>query len=106
MDFASQHIIYRHDIRKELKRSHTLRYVMKNRKTGDVLFVVLFTLYLKGDVDENGNLKEGVEGGKPFDLLPEGEKEKHLKEKNGDMEGEGEGVKKEEAKTNDDDDVD
>jgi hypothetical protein len=29
--------------------------------------VVLFTLYLKEDVDEHGNVKEGVEGGKPFE---------------------------------------
>ncbi|KAM3087867.1 hypothetical protein ACMFMG_001933 [Clarireedia jacksonii] len=102
-------------LRKEQKRSHTLRYVMKNRKTGEVLFVVLFTLYLKEDVDEDGTLKEGVVGGKPFHMLPEGEKEKHLKERNGDgEEGEGEGEgeekkeekKEEEIKTNDDDDVD
>src|SRR6266536_2780808 len=50
------------------KRSHTLRYVLKNRATDTVLFVVLFTLYLKEDVDEDGNVKDGVEGGKPFDL--------------------------------------
>ncbi|PQE15847.1 f-box domain containing protein [Rutstroemia sp. NJR-2017a BBW] len=56
------------------------------------------------DVDEEGNLKEGVEGGKPFDLLEEGEGEKHLKEKNGEEEGvEGE---KKEVKTDDDSGVD
>ena len=32
-----------------------------------MLFVVLFTLYLKEDVDEHGNVKDGVEGGKPFE---------------------------------------
>ncbi|KAG0645452.1 hypothetical protein D0Z07_8624 [Hyphodiscus hymeniophilus] len=37
-----------------------LRYVLKNRATGKVLFVVLFTLYLKEDVDEEGNIKPGV----------------------------------------------
>ncbi|PQE18003.1 f-box domain containing protein [Rutstroemia sp. NJR-2017a BVV2] len=84
-------------LRKEQKRSHTLRYVMKNRKTGEVLFVVLFTLYLKEDVDEEGNLKEGVEGGKPFDLLDEEEREKS---------GDGEEGAKEEVKTDDDDGVD
>jgi hypothetical protein len=102
-------MLYRHDTRKEQKRSHALRYVMKNRKTGEVLFVVLFTLYLKEDVDEEGNLKEGVEVGKPFDLLEEGEREKHLKEKSGEdgEEGEKEEVKnKEEVKTDDDDGVD
>ncbi|KAG9236451.1 hypothetical protein BJ875DRAFT_227877 [Amylocarpus encephaloides] len=45
------------------KRSHTLRYVLKDKATDTVLFVVLFTLYLKEDVDEEGNLKPGIEGG-------------------------------------------
>ncbi|KAL2061345.1 hypothetical protein VTL71DRAFT_7618 [Oculimacula yallundae] len=44
-----------------------LRYTLKNRATDTVLFVVLFTLYLKEDVDEHGNVKEGVEAGKPFE---------------------------------------
>jgi hypothetical protein len=52
--------------RKKHKRSHTLRYVLKNRKTGKVLLVVLFTLYLNEDVDEQGNIKPGVESGIPF----------------------------------------
>ena len=69
--------------RKVQKRSHTLRYTLKNRKTDTVLFVVLFTLYLKEDVDEEGNVKEGVEGGKPFDLLPKEVAERHEREKNG-----------------------
>jgi len=60
-----------------------LRYVLKNRKTDTVLFVVLFTLYLKEDVDEHGNVKDGVEGGKPFHLLPKELAEKHEREKNG-----------------------
>ncbi|KAH7379714.1 hypothetical protein BKA64DRAFT_749889 [Cadophora sp. MPI-SDFR-AT-0126] len=54
-------------LRKTQKRSHSLRYTLKNRATDTVLFVVLFTLYLKEDVDEDGNVKEGVEAGKPFD---------------------------------------
>jgi hypothetical protein len=71
--------------RRVQKRSHTLRYVLKNRKTHTVLFVVLFTLYLKEDVDENGVLKDGVEGGKPFELMPKEQAEKHEREKNGIM---------------------
>ena len=65
--------------RKEQKRSHTLRYVLKNRATNRVLFVVLFTLYLKEDVDEEGNIKEGVEenANKPFELRDEETKKKH-----------------------------
>ncbi|PBP20061.1 hypothetical protein BUE80_DR009122 [Diplocarpon rosae] len=59
----------------------SLRYTLKNRKTGTVLFVVLFTLYLKEDVDEHGNVKDGVQGGKPFDQLPKHVQEKHEKEK-------------------------
>ncbi|CZS97603.1 uncharacterized protein RAG0_06593 [Rhynchosporium agropyri] len=54
-------------LRKVQKRSHSLRYTLKNRATDQVLFVVLFTLYLKEDVDEDGNVKDGVEGGKPFE---------------------------------------
>lgn len=92
------------DIRKEQKRSHTLRYVLKNRKTGEVLFVVLFTLYLKEDVDENGKLKDGVEGGKPFDQLPKEAAEKHWREKNGVDGGNEKKDEKVETSTNDDDD--
>lgn len=46
-------------------RSHGLRYVLKNRATDTVYFVVVFTLYLKEDVDKEGNIKEGVVGGVP-----------------------------------------
>lgn len=66
------------------KRSHTLRYVLKNRATNQVLFVVLFTLYLKEDVNENGIVKDGVEGGKPHALLGEKERRRHERAKNGD----------------------
>lgn len=65
------------------KRSHTLRYVLKNRATDTVLFVVLFTLYLKEDVDENGIVKDGVEGGKPLALMGEKERRRHERAKNG-----------------------
>jgi len=39
------------------KRSHQLRYVLRNRSTGQVYFVVLFTLHLAEDVNEDGTLK-------------------------------------------------
>lgn len=45
--------------------------------------MVLFTLYLKEDVDEEGHVKEGVEGGKPFELLSEEKRERNEKMKNG-----------------------
>ncbi|KAK8072731.1 f-box domain containing protein [Apiospora saccharicola] len=34
-----------------------LRYVLRNKSTGDTYLVVLFTLYLKEDVNEDGSLK-------------------------------------------------
>ena len=40
-----------------MKRSHQLRYVLRNRATEEVYLVVLFTLYLKEDVNEDGSLK-------------------------------------------------
>lgn len=42
------------------KRSHTLRYVLRNRKTGDLYLAVTFSLYLKEDVNEDGSLKPGT----------------------------------------------
>ena len=39
------------------KRSHQLRYVLRNKSTGQVFLTVLFTLYLKEDVNEDGTLK-------------------------------------------------
>jgi hypothetical protein len=41
--------------------------VLKNRKTDTIYLVVLFTLYLKEDVNEDGSIKEGVVGGKPIE---------------------------------------
>lgn len=64
---------------------------------------VVFTLYLKEDVDEDGNVKAGVEAGKPGyggTLEGEAEGETETETENKEIE------KKEEAKTNDDDDVD
>jgi hypothetical protein len=57
--------------------------VLKNRATDKVLFVVLFTLYLKDDVNEDGTLKEGVEGGKPIALLNEKDQQRWEAAKNG-----------------------
>ncbi|KAL2163333.1 hypothetical protein VTH06DRAFT_5390 [Thermothelomyces fergusii] len=44
-------------LRHHRKRSHQLRYVLRNRSTGQVYLVVLFTLHLAEDVDEDGTLK-------------------------------------------------
>jgi hypothetical protein len=46
-----------HASRQHLKRSHQLRYVLRNRSTGQVYLVVLFTLHLAEDVNEDGSLK-------------------------------------------------
>ncbi|KAI1179007.1 hypothetical protein F4777DRAFT_14843 [Nemania sp. FL0916] len=40
-----------------LRHSHALRYVLRNRATGDVYLVIVFSLYLKEDVNEDGSLK-------------------------------------------------
>lgn len=42
------------------RRSHTLRYVLKNRKTGECYLAVCFTLHLKEDVNEDGTVREEV----------------------------------------------
>ncbi|OHF04680.1 hypothetical protein CORC01_00151 [Colletotrichum orchidophilum] len=47
-----------------------LRYVLRNKTTGDVYLVVLFTIHLKSDVNEDGTLKAGAEGIKAGDLPP------------------------------------
>ncbi|KAI0107793.1 hypothetical protein GGR51DRAFT_515061 [Nemania sp. FL0031] len=44
-------------LRAHRKRSHTLRYVLRNRATGETYLVILFSLYLKEDVNEDGSLK-------------------------------------------------
>lgn len=41
--------------------------MLKNRATGQVYFVVLFTLYLKEDVNEDGSIKEGILGGRQLE---------------------------------------
>lgn len=40
------------------RRSHTLRYVLRNRKTGDCYLAVCFTIHLQDDVDEDGIIRE------------------------------------------------
>ena len=42
------------------RRSHQLRYVLRNKATGDVYLVVVFTMYLKEDVNQDGTLREGA----------------------------------------------
>ncbi|KAI0882351.1 DUF1769-domain-containing protein [Annulohypoxylon maeteangense] len=44
-------------LRSSPKRSHTLRYVLRNRSTDQSYLVIVFTLYLKEDVNEDGSLK-------------------------------------------------
>ncbi|KAI1383910.1 DUF1769-domain-containing protein [Hypoxylon trugodes] len=44
-------------LRSKPKRSHTLRYVLRNRSSGDTYLVIVFTLYLKEDVNGDGSLK-------------------------------------------------
>ncbi|KAK4187484.1 hypothetical protein QBC35DRAFT_233160 [Podospora australis] len=44
-------------LRTHQKRSHQLRYVLRNRSTGEVYLVVLFTLHLAEDINEDGSLK-------------------------------------------------
>ncbi|KAL2202958.1 DUF1769-domain-containing protein [Sarocladium strictum] len=47
-------------LRPDDKRSHELRYVLRHRKTGQVYLVVLFSLYLREDINEDGSVKEGA----------------------------------------------
>ncbi|KAK2810679.1 hypothetical protein FQN50_002720 [Emmonsiellopsis sp. PD_5] len=50
------------------EKNHSLRYVLKNRRTGDVYFVVVFTLLLNEGPDEDENEDEGEgEGEEDFD---------------------------------------
>lgn len=47
--------------RRPLRRSHHLRYVLRNRATNQVYLVILFSIYLKEDVDEaTGDIKAEV----------------------------------------------
>lgn len=42
------------------KRSHQLRYVLRNKETEEPYLVILFSLYHKDYVNEDGSLKEGA----------------------------------------------
>jgi hypothetical protein len=61
--------------------------VLKNRATNKVLFVVLFTLLLNEDVDEDGNIKPGVVIGVPFDQITTEIAEKHDLKNNATVDG-------------------
>ncbi|TQS39122.1 hypothetical protein Golomagni_00357 [Golovinomyces magnicellulatus] len=91
-DGKSQSLPFRHRASRNLKekggqislifqprRSHTLRYVLKNRATNTVLFVVVFSLYMKEDVDEHGKVKESVES--EIDEDPETNYDRNSKKK-------------------------
>lgn len=48
-------------LRSGRRRSHQLRYVLRNKETEQTYLVILFTLYHKDYVNEDGTLKEGAE---------------------------------------------
>ncbi|RDL33578.1 Uncharacterized protein BP5553_07946 [Venustampulla echinocandica] len=93
-------------LRTEQKRSHTLRYVLKNRATDEVLLVVLFALYLKEDVSEDGKIKNGIQGAKPLSLMSPDERERYERAVNGELSDAGTEKEKEMPQTTNDDDVD
>ncbi|KAI1122488.1 hypothetical protein F5Y10DRAFT_74999 [Nemania abortiva] len=84
-------------LRAHRKRSHTLRYVLRNRTTGETYLVILFSLYLKEDVNEDGSLKPAALEAKREDLEMAKEAGKIADE---------EGVASVEVAGADDDDVD
>jgi hypothetical protein len=86
----------RFQCRSNPKRSHRLRYVLRNKTTGDTYLVVLFTLYLKEDVNEDGSLKpaalashkpEGEDVGETSNAANEKEDPKALEEARQKLEG-------------------
>jgi len=62
------------------RRSHDLRYTLKNRSTGDVFFVVVFTLVPKEDAEKEN--PAAVAGKKPEG---EGKKEGEFEPKEDDL---------------------
>ena len=74
----------------DTRRTHDLRYVLKNKDTGDVFFVVVFTLVLKEDVEK----------------AEQEEEEKAKKEKSRDSEASMQGASGPNDDDDDDDDVD
>ncbi|KAI8961151.1 DUF1769-domain-containing protein [Daldinia sp. FL1419] len=75
-------------LRSKPKRSHTLRYTLRNRSTGDTYLVVTFTLYRKEDVNEDGSLKPAA--------LEATKLDKEMAKEAGKVETETEGVSKDE----------
>ena len=62
-----------------VKRSHTLRYVLRNRATDDTYLVILFTLYRREDVNEDGLLKPAaLEGSRQHDAAAAAAQEEKL----------------------------
>jgi hypothetical protein len=47
-------------LRSNQRRSHQLRYVLRNKETDQTYLVILFTLYHKDYVNEDGSLKPGA----------------------------------------------
>lgn len=75
--------------RPDPRRSHALRYVLRNRSTDETYLVIVFSLHLKEDVNEDGTLKPTAANGD----------REQLDAKSGKSEGEG-------ANGGGDDDVD
>ena len=84
--------------------------MLKNRRTNEVLLVVLFTLYLNEDLDEEGNVKPSLEACLPFDKMEKVRMERGEARRNGAEDGSRREGSIEGKKTNgnvyDDDDVD
>ena len=47
--------------RRSHRRSHQLRYVLRNKTTEETYLVVLITLYHKDFINDDGSLKEGAQ---------------------------------------------
>lgn len=58
---SDSHFVWFTCSRTEPKRSHQLRYVLRNKETDEVYLVLFFTIYLKDDVNEDGTIKEGAD---------------------------------------------
>jgi hypothetical protein len=54
---TDSHVSFFPSSRPNPKRSHQLRYVLRNRSSNAVYLVILFTLYLREDINEDGSLK-------------------------------------------------
>lgn len=54
-----------------------LRYVLKDRSTNTALLVIVFTLFLKDDTDDDGNVKKGVVPGQLITEMGQDRQEMH-----------------------------